>query len=133
MKRYLPFPLFTALALSACAASDADSVSGTALHKVWQVSRINQAVPPAAMSLEFRRDGSLSAYGGCNYLLAPYTLNGHNLKFGSAESTLRACETGLMEADDQVGSALDRTRRYRIQNNRLELLDESGEVLLLAE
>ena len=130
MKRYF---LFTAFALNACVASDADSISEPVLHKVWQVNLINQSAPPAAVSFEFRRDGSFSAYGGCNYLLAPYTLNGHNLKFGNAESTLRACETELMKADDQVGSALERTRRYRIQNDRLELLDESGAVLLQAE
>lgn len=130
MKRYF---LFTALALSACVASDTDSVSEPVLHKVWQVSRINQAAPPAAVSFEFRRDGSFSTYGGCNHLIAPYTLNGHNLTFGNAESTLRACENRPMEADDLVGTVVQQTRRYRIQNDRLELLDESGAVLLQAE
>ncbi|MDO4907690.1 META domain-containing protein [Neisseria sp.] len=132
--------LLTTLTLSACSTSisnsgPASAVPDNALHKVWQVLQINQTPPPTKLSVEFRRDGSFSTHGGCNRLFTGYTQNGNRLKFDSAMSTLMACaaDSRLMETDDLAGEAVQHTRSYRIQNNRLELLDENGHVLLQAE
>lgn len=132
--------LLITLTLSACSTSvsnsgPASAVSDNALYKVWQVLQINQAPPPTNLSVEFRRDGSFSTHGGCNRLFTGYTQNGSRLKFDSAMSTLRACaaDSRLMETDGLAGEAVQHTRSYRIQNNRLELLDENGHVLLQAE
>lgn len=137
MKRYI---ILTAFALNACAASvsggdsTAANASDNTLHKVWQVRQISQISPPSELSIEFHRNGSFSTHGGCNHLVAHYTLNGNTLKFGKAMSTLIACaDNRLMKTDNLVDSAVKQTRLYRIQNNHLELLDGQDNILLLAE
>jgi copper homeostasis protein (lipoprotein) len=66
--------------------------------------------------------------GGCNRLAGGYTLAGDRLTFGRAAGTMMACADG-MEQERAFLDALAAAARWRIDGQRLELLDSRGEVL----
>lgn len=66
--------------------------------------------------------------GGCNRLSGGYTLAGDRLTFGRAAGTLMACADG-MDQERAFLDALAEVTRWRIEGQRLELLDSRGEVL----
>lgn len=66
---------------------------------------------------------------GCNRYFGPVTqLTGSSLSFGQLGSTRRMCAN--MEIPDRFMADLLQTAAYRLENQRLALLDGSGQVLL---
>jgi heat shock protein HslJ len=78
-------------------------------------------------------DGVAGGFAGCNAYGAHYTTDGDALSIDSIESTAQAClePEGVMEQESAYGDALWNVVSYQIADNRLELLDESGEVKLV--
>jgi uncharacterized lipoprotein YbaY/heat shock protein HslJ len=70
--------------------------------------------------------------GGCNRIAGGYTLAGDRLTFGRTAGTMMAC-VDSMEQERAFLDALSTVARWRIDVQRLELLDERGEVLLRFE
>jgi heat shock protein HslJ/uncharacterized lipoprotein YbaY len=66
--------------------------------------------------------------GGCNRLAGGYTLAGDRLTFGRTVGTMMACPDG-MEQERAFHEALAAVARWRIDGQRLELLDSRGGVL----
>jgi copper homeostasis protein (lipoprotein) len=67
--------------------------------------------------------------GGCNRLSGNYTLDGDRLTFARAAGTLMACRDG-MEQERVLLDTLPQVARWRIEGQRLTLLDERGTPLL---
>lgn len=70
---------------------------------------------------------------GCNRLLGGYALDGTALRFTPAASTLMACPPPLDEAERSLRAVLDGTRAFRIEGQRMSLLDAAGAVLARLE
>lgn len=70
--------------------------------------------------------------GGCNRLNGTYTLEKQNIHFGPIASTMMACPSG-MELEDNFLHALDKSHRWKIQGNELELWDENDAFLMRFE
>jgi len=70
--------------------------------------------------------------GGCNRIAGGYTLAGDRLTFGRTAGTMMAC-VDSMEQERAFLDALSTVARWRVDGQRLELLDERGEVLLRFE
>ena len=70
--------------------------------------------------------------GGCNRLAGGYTLAGERITFGRVAGTMMACPQG-MEQERLFLEALSMVARWRIEGQRLELVDARGEVLLRFE
>ena len=67
---------------------------------------------------------------GCNSAGANYTAEGDRLTIDAMITTKRACiEAAGNELERAYVSAMERTRRFRIVNGQLELLDDGGTVL----
>lgn len=64
-------------------------------------------------------------HAGCNRLTGSYTLQQQQLTFASIATTRMYCEQMALEND--VLQALQATRRWRIDGERLLLLDEAGQ------
>jgi heat shock protein HslJ len=75
-------------------------------------------------SINQRASGS----GGCNRFSGTYQLNGDRLKLGAMTATLMACADG-METERSFLNALGRARRWKITGQRLDLLDNAGNVI----
>lgn len=72
----------------------------------------------------------VSGSGGCNRFSGDFTLKGDTLRFGRMASTMMACADG-MEQEGRFLSDLAKVARYRIAGDQLELLDDSGETVML--
>ena len=69
-----------------------------------------------------------SGYAGCNRFFGGYELNGVALKFGLIGATKRACPDLEEDVETEFFKALDATRRWRIVDETLELLN--GDLVL---
>ena len=71
-------------------------------------------------------EDDVSGSTGVNFLGGKYTLKGDALRFGPLITTRRAGPPALMQQEIDFTRALDRTRRWRIGEAGLELLDADG-------
>jgi heat shock protein HslJ len=69
-----------------------------------------------------------SGFAGCNRLGGSYESAGESLTFGAMVTTRMHCEWA-MELERGYLAALEATRRYRVADSSLELLDAAGAVL----
>lgn len=69
-------------------------------------------------TLEFRADGSLSGFAGCNQFSAPFAISGTDLTLGSLATTKMACE--------RPGSAVESTYLEALLGVKTWRIDESG-------
>jgi heat shock protein HslJ len=67
----------------------------------------------------------LAGSGGCNRLAGSYTLDGPLLSFGRTAATRMACAQGMAQ-EQALLDALAATARWRIDAQRLDLLDAQG-------
>jgi putative lipoprotein len=70
--------------------------------------------------------------GGCNRINGTYTLEKQNIHFGPIASTMMACPGG-MDLEGVFLQTLDKSHRWKIQGNELELWDEENVFLLRFE
>lgn len=74
-----------------------------------------------------------SATAGCNKLSGGLTVTGERIAFGAGASTRMACPPPLDALEQSLGQALVASSQWRIEGDRLELLDEAGTQTLLCE
>jgi len=101
----------------------------------WKLVEIGgQAVAPLPgqqreVRITLAGDGArLSGFSGCNQLIGSYDAEGTKLRFHPT-GTMMACEPPLMELEQRVHAALAGTTGYRIEGQRLTLLDGDGKAL----
>ena len=69
-----------------------------------------------------------TGYAGCNRFFGGYELNGEALRFGPIGATKRACPDFEEAVETEFLKVLDATRRWRIVDVTLELLN--GDLIL---
>jgi len=77
-------------------------------------------------------DGNVGGSAGCNSYGAGYQADGTNLTIEPPISTKMYCSEpeGIMEQENRYLNLLESAAGYRIDGNRLDLLDDSGATLL---
>jgi heat shock protein HslJ len=72
--------------------------------------------------------GQILGSAGCNRYFASYEIDGESISFGPVGATRRFCgqPEGIMEQENAYLAALGLSTSYRIQGDRLELIDEDG-------
>jgi heat shock protein HslJ len=123
------FLIAVGLVLSSCAGtgSQQTDLNGTS----WTLTQI-QGKPVLADTrpdLSFD-NGQASGTGSCNGFGGDYTLSGNKLTFGPLMSTMMACmPQEVMDQEKAYFSALNSTASFRVEGDRLTLLDAAGNVL----
>ena len=117
------------LTLTACSGTGAaqPDLNGTS----WTLTSIQgkPVLTDTQPSLSFD-NGQASGSGSCNGFGGNYTVSGNKLTFGPLMSTMMACyPTEVMDQEQAYFSALSATASYRVDGNRLTLLDAAGNVL----
>jgi heat shock protein HslJ len=130
MRKMLPL-LAVALAITACASSTTiDTIRDRDWTLTWVQGFDSMPAGVAVPTLRLGADGRLGANTGCNSAGASYTAEGDRLTIGAVMSTKRAC---AISAGNQLEhtylGAIERTRRFRVASDQLELLDDSGAVV----
>lgn len=97
----------------------------------WRITRIGRHA--ANGSLEFNANNRMNASFGCNSLSGHFSHQGQNLQIGELATTLMLCPPNVQVQEERLSAAFARTAAYRINGNRLELLDRRQHVLLQAE
>lgn len=104
------------------------------LTRSWRLERLHgEAVTPPerkemAATLTLSPDREASGDGGCNRFSVTYEHQDGNLSFGTITATKMACPDA-MEIERGFFDALNKTRGYRLEDGRLELLNAEGETL----
>ena len=119
------------LMLQRAGASPATPVAGPAFEKTyWKATElVGKPVPPASRNREahlvFEQDGRMAGADGCNRITGTYERTAEAIKFGPLVSTRMACvDTG--EIERAFREALQKTGRWKIVGNELELSDIGG-------
>ena len=119
------------LTLAACTSSGSSaSLRDRDWTLVWIEGFSTMPANVATPTIRFGSDGRLGGNTGCNSAGANYSTEADRITIDALISTKRAC---VEEAGNRLETAyvraIDSTRRYRIVNDQLELLDDSGTVL----
>lgn len=101
----------------------------------WQLlaylDQNNMLVMPVAEATMRLQDGEAGGNGGCNNYFAPYVLEGDQLSFGQAGSTMMACEEPVMSQEQAFLANLATVATYQIVGDQLQLVNAAGEPVLV--
>jgi len=129
-------PLALALGASLAAAGAAYAGEPDALaDKRWQLTELAGEAftpkPTGGTEIVFRSNGKLAGYAFCNSLFSSYTSESGQLAIKPIGVTMRACVDPADNDREQVFlKALRDARGWRVEGDRLTLLDGAGTVLL---
>ena len=123
------------LAITACAVAakhDSDTLSGE--WRLLQFRSDGEMVDVHSGDrepvLQFEA-GRLAGMVGCNRLVGGYSTDGSKLRIDpDMATTMMACPPPLMEQDRAVSEAIGQAASYRIDGDRLTILNASGETVL---
>ena len=123
--------LAVALTLTACGTGRA-AESAASLAGKWTLLTLNGAPLLAGSMINATfEEGKITGFSGCNSYGGAYTVKGAGLQLGEIAMTLMDClEDGVMEQEQAYMEALSNVTKFRLDSNRLELLDASGAMLL---
>jgi heat shock protein HslJ len=82
--------------------------------------------------LSVAEDGRLSGFGGCNKLMGTMKLEGNAISFPGLGSTKMYCEKS-QAMETSFMTALRATNSFRIDGDKLTLLDQSNELATLVK
>ncbi len=93
---------------------------------------VSSVIAGTTITATFSPDGNITGNAGCNHYGGQYLLNGTNLSVSSLFSTLMYCEKpeGVMEQEARYLGLLENVISYKVEGDRLVLLDAAGTDLL---
>jgi len=121
-----------------CAATGGN-VDPTSLENLpgtnWVAPEFADPTQPGArkVGLQFGAKGQVSGFAGCNGFNGRAVVDGNKLRLGPLGSTMMACDGAASKRERSFHSKLDATRRARLEDGKLVLLNEDGEVLARLE
>lgn len=82
------------------------------------------------ITLSFVSDSQkVNGFSGCNNYFAQYSASEQNLTFGHLAMTRKFCQ-GKMQQEAAFSKAMSQVKSYQLQQGKLKLLAENGDVLL---
>jgi heat shock protein HslJ len=95
--------------------------------------KLTPTLPGSQVTAEFGVDSTLSGSAGCNRYTGGYVMEGTRLDVGPLASTMMACvdPPGLMEQETAYLKLLESAQAFRLSENKLELLGDGGDVILV--
>lgn len=126
LKKVVVILFVSVLVLAACQPQGA-SPEGV----IWKLDELNGNILLPNTNIVLNFDGNrLSGNDGCNSFGGSYTLKGNNLTIGEdLMSTMMACDESIMQQAGNFTNALMNTKKYKVVNDRLQLLDKEGKVM----
>lgn len=109
-------------------AAELEGVTWQLIAYVPEGGPLVMASAEATISLQ---DGEAGGNAGCNNYFAPYVLDGDQLSFGQAGSTMMACEDNVMAQEQAFLADLTTVASYQIVGDQLQLFNAEGEPVLV--
>jgi heat shock protein HslJ len=117
------------LAMTGCGGAEANPAAlreePWVLTSGLDVDGWEQVAPTATFA-----DRRVTGFTGCNRYGATYTVDGEELRLGPLTATQMACTGVGGEVEQEFTAALERVGRWRVDDERLVLLDGDDEELL---
>lgn len=117
-----------------CTGQNTQNFEGTSWKLNTYLSNIDHLVSPMSITkvtLEFK-DGRISGSSGCNSFFANYTVEKNSMSFGLIGSTKMYCSNpGVMEQEQTYMMRLESVKTYKIEGDKLKLIDSNGKTLLV--
>ena len=136
MKKIKQLSLFVALltTLTACNSSSAIPSPET-LPGGWLVQSIQgqHIIAKSTVKLIFSSENRLSGSASCNNISTSYNTQDNSLSIAAIATTRKMCLPALMEQESTLLQALDRVRRFEINNGQLSMFDQQGTLQLKAK
>jgi len=110
-----------------CSSSNTPTSNVPLENTKWILKTLNDKkifIPESSKEayIEFKSAGKVNGYGGCNTFFGTYTTVKDKLNFGPIARTEMFCEA-MMDVENNFMSALEKTVRYKVSGNILELYD----------
>jgi heat shock protein HslJ len=122
--------LVLALIASCATSADFSQVQERDWKLVWVEGFSSMPAGVATPTMRFGSDGRFGGNTGCNSAGADYTAERDRLSISTTVTTKRACLNPLgNQLERAYIGAVERTRRFRMTDGDLELLDEGGTVV----
>ena len=122
------------LLLIGCASEAPPNFEGTSWKLDTYLSNTDHLVSPISstkLTLEFK-DGRISGSSGCNSFFANYDVEGKSMSFGLMGATKMFCSNpGVMEQEQTYLSRLESIKSYKLEGNKLSLIDGNGKTVLV--
>ena len=95
---------------------------------VWNLSAVADVALAAGQqaTLSISEDGRAGGNGGCNNFFAQSRVSGQTLDFSAIASTRMACDTEASKLETAYFAALENTKTFLLDADRLFLLDADG-------
>jgi heat shock protein HslJ len=93
---------------------------------------VSSVIAGTTITVRFAPDGNVTGNAGCNGYGGRYDLDGENISVSSLGRTLKLCPEpeGIMMQEDRYLDLLGAAVSYRVDGDRLDLLDRDGKFLL---
>jgi len=108
------------------------AASGGGLVGEWRVVSISgvESLESHNTTFALNNAGRFATSIGCNRMVGTPEINGAQITFGGLAATRMACPPPLDEIERKYQQALEAVRSSRISNDKAELLDASGAVMI---
>jgi heat shock protein HslJ len=106
------------------------------LTGAWKLASIrvsdvlSSALADVEAGLTFNEDGTVTGTSGCNEFGGSYTVEGDQITFKDIVSTLKLCDTPLMEQEEAMQQVLTDTATYQIVDNTLRITNNDRGLIL---
>lgn len=125
---------FISILVIGCTSQSTPNFEGTSWKLDTYLSSIDHLVSPTSstnLTLEFK-DGRISGLSGCNSFFAKYTVEGKSMSFGLIGATKMFCTNpGVMEQEQTYFMRLESVKSYKIEGNKLSLIDGNNKTVLV--
>lgn len=120
------------LTFAAQPAPEALPLVGTAwqLSSIAQGSAVQSVLADSELTAKFSDAGEIHGSAGCNTYGGTYTTSGDTMVFSALASTKMMCADDVMAQETAFFSAMEQVASYEIVGAQLQLLDDSGAMLL---
>jgi heat shock protein HslJ len=135
MKKIKQLSLIFALltTISACHSTYVTATSET-LPGRWVVKSIqDQPIIKSSAELVFSNENKLSGLVSCNHISTSYSTQDNSISIAAIATTRKMCRPLLMEQESTLLQALDKVRRFEINDGQLSLFDQQGTLQLKAK
>lgn len=134
----LPALVLTLSLMGGCGGSpealpmETNAVKAELFGKVWKLENLfsreidDEIEQP--LTLEFKEDGTVNGFGGCNNFRGQYTLKGEEISFGPLMSTKKSCGPATDEQEYTFMTFLAQIKKLKIKDDELQLFSNQQNV-----
>jgi heat shock protein HslJ len=91
---------------------------------------VSTALADVEANLTFNEDGTLTGTSGCNEFGGRYTVEVDKITFNEIVSTLKLCDTSIMDQEEAMQQVLTGTATYHIEGHSLTITNQDRVLVL---